>query len=97
MHTVRFGQVPEDEREVYMKGQHLRGVDATLAEQTRAEIVSQPLIAKLAASLMRIIHGDDCMLSMQCPSILTHQSRCYLTELRSSSGIMLEPSTWLLR
>lgn len=48
MCAVRLGQVPEDEREVYMKGQHLRGIDATLAEQTGAEIVGRPLAAFMA-------------------------------------------------
>ena len=32
-------QVPEEEREVYVKGQHLRGADAGFSEQTRAELV----------------------------------------------------------
>ena len=32
-------QVPEAEREVYEKGQHLRGADAEFSEQTRAEMV----------------------------------------------------------
>ena len=40
-----LGQVPEEEREVYMKGQHLRGVDAALAEQARAEIVRGPTLS----------------------------------------------------
>lgn len=33
-------QIPEDKRESYAKGQHLRGADAQNADRTRAEIVS---------------------------------------------------------
>lgn len=33
-------QIPEDERESYTKGQHLRGADAKIADRVRAEIVS---------------------------------------------------------
>lgn len=33
-------QIPEDERESYTKGQHLRGADAKNADRVRAEIVS---------------------------------------------------------
>ena len=32
-------QVPEEQRPAYVKGQHLRGVDADHAERCRAEIV----------------------------------------------------------
>ena len=32
-------QIPEDERESYTKGQHLRGADAKNADRVRAEIV----------------------------------------------------------
>lgn len=44
-------QLAEDKREVYEKGQHLRGADAEFAEQTRAELVRQQLLCPLFSSV----------------------------------------------
>jgi hypothetical protein len=52
-------QVPEEERPAYVKGQHLRGVDADNAERCRAEIVRP---AFLLAADAKPLHAHPLLL-----------------------------------
>ena len=51
-------QIPEDQRESYSKGQHLRGADAQIADRARAEIVraqALPLNLNIAIATMPVL------------------------------------------
>ena len=61
LHDCCMLQVPEDEREAYEKGQHLRNADAAMAEQVCTELVRgmhgalvRPLVHVLSSVLVRL-------------------------------------------
>ena len=68
---AKHAQVPEDQLPTYAKGQHLRGIDATIVERVSAEMVStsqhrltsafilETLCCLLAASPVALRHSDE--------------------------------------